>query len=116
MLRIYQYKMEVKSNINDMPAYNAPNQVNQSGNGEYQIIIDGPLRSHSMLIACSNCKKMVASNIQTEFNWMNYSVYYCFGTFAWLLFNNLRQKDIGCHNAVHFCSVCGNGLGRYDAC
>ena len=79
--------MEIKTNINQIPNYQAPIQAPQGGDNDFQILIDGPLKSHAMLVACSNCKKMVQSNIQTEFNWGNYGVYYFCGTFPWILFN-----------------------------
>lgn len=113
---------ENQGNINQQPEYRPPvqNQGEIAGvvvvHPNFMSTNQPHLRSHSQLLSCNNCNKLVQSNITANCNILNYLMCCWFGTGVWMLFNSLRQKDLNCYDANHYCPLCNAQLGLYTAC
>ena len=73
-------------------------------------------RSTPYLTVCPYCRNQVmTSSIQT-FNCCTCLLCYCTGIIWFCIIQAIRDKDIGCYDAVHKCPNCGQTISVYESC
>lgn len=96
-----------------------PHNNNNQGvvNNQIITVISAEMfRTVPVITVCAICKVSAPTIVKTSLNCANYMYYCWFGVFYWLCFQALRNKDMTCMDATHYCSACGTMLASYSAC
>ena len=89
--------------------------VNQTQpNGLSTVAISKVLRSTSQFIVCPFCNQFVPTKTERSCSCPNICCFLFTGVYP--CFQILREKDLNCYNASHFCPNCNKLVHQYRAC
>ena len=74
------------------------------------------LKSNPQMITCPHCGHVGLTRTVNNFNIPNFICCWLTSPILWVLFQVLREKDISCVDAVHYCERCNAAIGTYSAC
>jgi hypothetical protein len=91
--------------------------INSQPNTQPIVYVNPSLyKTNPVASQCNSCRNSGLTRVVTEFDMANYCCYFCFGIIVWLIYQAVRDKDISCMNADHYCSYCGFKIYSYKAC
>ena len=103
-----------------------PNSVNTSSiqiannqilpNNYEMIALSTILKSNPQFIVCPHCKGITPTRTEKSLSFKNALLFCLGGPFIWGLVQMLRNKDLNCYDANHYCLKCNANLGNYKAC
>lgn len=97
------------------PIVNPTTNQTQPTNGLNSIAIAKVLRSTSQFVLCPFCSEFVPTRAERSCSCASTCCFLC-GFIPYLCFQVLREKDINCCNANHYCPNCNAIVHQYRAC
>lgn len=73
-------------------------------------------KSNPVFTKCPHCSENGFTNVSRKTNFMNLLCCCVCTTMPWVIFQSIRNKDINCQDAEHYCSNCKNVIVRYESC
>ena len=84
---------------------------------QQQIILNPQnFKTTPVFCTCPNCKNNVTTRVEVNLNVANCCCCFWFSCFWWAIFQLVRNKEVNCNDAIHFCPVCNFKIQEYSAC
>jgi hypothetical protein len=126
-LNVNNHQNNVVNNYIPVPTTSLKNKVKEIVNNLTQdkqnVSINGvnlgdltQFKSTPVYTKCPHCSESGFTNITRKINYMNLLCCCVCTTMPWVIFQSIRNKDINCQDAEHYCSNCNRVIVRYESC
>ena len=90
---------------------------NQNSPYTYELMaISTVLKSNPQFVVCPYCKAHLPTRTERELSFKNTICCIFSGPVFWGIFQILKNKDLNCYDARHYCLKCNANLMNYQAC